>query len=406
MEKHSTRKLALIGAAIIGLALSGCGSDTIQIGAVMPLTGEFQAYGEANRRGIELALDEIQANGYALTLQLDVKDTESDPAKASTLLDEQYAGGAFAALGGTVSMEAEQMIATADKYDRVLLSPSATSAKLAKVSRNFFRIAPSDLTEGNKMADFAYRVLEIKTVAVVAEEQSYAEGTQQAFSDAFTNQGGEVVETIELPPNTTDLEGLMSRVVTLAPDAVYLAGYETGISSMITQLRQLGFEGRILTTHAFATASAIASVGDAAAGVVLTKTVFEPDSDQAHVQKFVNAYREKYGEDPDLFAAEGYDAMHVLAVALEERHTLANDLPRGLRDAVKEYPGVTGSIQFDENNEVRKFPRVYLIGKDLGLYDYSKRIEENQRKMREKQAELQRRLEEIRRNAAKMGNGG
>ncbi len=144
-------------------------------------------------------------------------------------------------------------------------------------------------------------------------------------------------------------------------------------------------------------------MGEAAEGVILTQSVFEPDSEHAHVQKFVTAYRERYGEDPDLFAAEGYDAMKILAVALEARHSLPGDLPRGLRDEVKEFPGVTGSIQFDEGGDVRKFPRVYGIGQDLALYDYSKRIEDDRKALIEKQAQLKAKLAALH---AKMANGG
>ncbi len=391
---------------LLALGSIGCQSDTVEIGVVVPLTGQYQTYGEANKRGIELAFEELVADGYALDLTLSVADTGSDPAKARELIEEQFSNGAFVVIGGSVSDEAKEMIAGADRFERVLLSPSATSPDLTKASRNFFRIAPSDQTEGNKMADFAFRVLELGRVAVVAEEGTYARGIQQAFATAFKSQGGEVLEVIELPPNTSDYSGLIDRVVTLQPDAVYLAGYEAGIAAMILELRRQEFPGRILTTHAFSTAEAIASVGAAAGGVVLTQTVFEPDSEHAHVQKFVKAYSERHGEQPNLFAAEGYDAMKVLAVALEDRHSIPSELPRGLWDAVKEFPGVTGSIQFNENGDVRKFPRVYIIGQDLLLNDYSKRLEDNQRKLREKQEELKRRLEEIRNSAARIGNGG
>ena len=406
MRHRTTKALAPLMTILLALGSLGCKPDTVQIGAVVPLTGQYQSYGEANKRGIELAYEEIRSDGYPLDLELTVADSGSDPAKARQLLEEQYANGAFVVIGGSVSDEAEEMVAGADRYDRVLLSPSATSPDLTKASRNFFRIAPSDQTEGSKMADFAFRVLELETVAVIAESGTYAQGIQQAFSSAYETLGGEILELIELPPNTSDLTGLIDRVVTLKPDAVYLAAYESGSAAMILELKRLGFAGRILTTHAFSSPGAIARVGPAAEGVVLTQTVFDPDSEHAHVKKFVDAYREHYGEEPNLFAAEGYDAMKVLSVALEERHTIASELPRGLWDAVKEFPGVTGSIQFDENGDVRKFPRVYVIGKNQALYDYSKRIEENEKKLREKQEELKRRLQEIRNSAARIGNGG
>lgn len=405
MQHNPVRNLATLGIGWLSLGLAACQPDVIQVGVVVPLSGEHLTYGEANRRGVELAFDEIRSNGFPLEIELRVEDSASDPARATELLEKLYAEGAFAALGGSVSSEAQEMIAVADKYDRVLLSPSATSPGLTGASRNFYRIAPSDSTEGNKMADFAIRELGLRTVVIVAEEKTYAQGIREAFSAAFVQHGGEVLEVLELPPHDSDLSGLTGRVLTLEPDAVYLAAYEAGISAMILELRRLGYPGKILTTHAFSSPAVIARVGEAAAGVILTQSVFEPDSDFAHVQTFVTAYRERYGAEPDLFAAEGYDAMKVLAAALEAQHTIAGNLPRGLRDEVKEFPGVTGSLQFDEKGDVTKFPRVYVIGKDLALHDLAKQMEAEDAARRERQKELKRKIDALRNSAAEMGNG-
>ena len=409
MYRISQRNLALLILAAFALSAFRCRSDQIQIGVVVPLTGEHQGYGEANKRGIEIALAEIQSNGYPLELIAEYADTGSDPAKAGELLEQHFDAGAFAALGGTMSGEAKAMVAVADKYDRVLLSPSATSPDLSKISTNFYRIAPSDLTEGNTMADFAFRSLETRKAVILTEvgaEGTFARGIEQAFRSAFEKHGGEILESIEVPRDTTDLEGLIGRIITLAPDAVYLAAYEAGIAAMILELRRQEFAGNILTTRAFASPSAIARVGDAAAGVILTQSVFEPDSDHAHVKQFVDAYRQRYGEAPDLFAAEGYDAMKVLAVALEARHSLPGELPRGLRDQVKEHPGVTGSIQFDEGGDVRRFPRVYGISKELALYDYSKHLEKKRIDIEIKQKALKAKLAKLREDAAKLASDG
>ncbi|MEM7519161.1 MAG: ABC transporter substrate-binding protein, partial [Planctomycetota bacterium] len=167
-----------------------------------------------------------------------------------------------------------------------------------------------------------------------------------------------------------------------------LAGYSDGIAAMITELRNLNFKGKILTTSAFATPSAIAKVGDAAKGVFLTQTVFDTDSDHAHIKKFVEAYRAKYNEVPDIYAAQAYDAMMVLITAVEGRPVLPGEVKKGLRDAIKDFPGVTGSIQFDEKGDVRKFPRLYVISSDGVLADYNERVRAKQDEIREKREAL------------------
>ncbi len=388
----------------LGLLLTSCSEKAIQVGVVLPLSGENSSYGEAIRKGVELAYGEIQADPDAgVSLELSIVDTESDPQKATQLLDQQYSDGALVAVSGATSVEAKEMVTAADQADRVLLSPSASSPELTGISRNFYRIFPSDFAAATKMAQFASQDLEATKVVIVTEVQSYAKGIHGVFQPAFEGYGGEVLEVIEVPPGTSDLGGLMDRVLTLKPEAVYLAGFEQGIGSMIQELRRLNYEGKILTTSAFALPSAIARVGDDATGVILTQSVFELDSEHAHVKHFVEGYEAKYGEKPDIYAAHGYDAMKIVAAALAGRPALPGEVVKGLRD-VKDFPGVTGSINFDEKGDVQKFPRLYVIGDDLLLYDLNQRVRKQQDEIRKRREELMKKLEKIQKQAKEMKN--
>jgi branched-chain amino acid transport system substrate-binding protein len=385
------------------MGLSGCGEKVAQIGVVLPLTGGDSSYGQAVHNGIMLAYAEIEADTEQVPrIVLDVKDTESDPEKAMALAETIYDEGALIALGGVTSAEAKSMIAVADRYDRVLISPSASSPELTGMSSNFYRIWPSDFAAASKMAQFVSQDLKLKEVVVVAEEQDYAKGIQGAFESALANNGGSVTEVIEFPPNTSDFSGLIGRVMTLKPRAVYLAAYGEDIGNMILALKKAGYEGHILTTSAFSSPRFIVPVGEAAVGVILTQSVFEVDSDHAHVKSFVESYREKYGEDPDIFAAHGYDAMKVVAAAVKGRAVLSSEVPKGLRD-VKDFLGVTGSISFNDKGDVLKYPRLYIISSDLVLQDYNERVREQEEIMRQKRKELEEKLKTLREQADNIG---
>ena len=388
----------------LGLLVGGCPQRAIKVGAVLPLSGDSSPYGEAIRKGVELAYEDIQADdSIDVMLELSIVDTESDPDKAKDLVHQQYQDGALIVVGGATTVEAKAMIPVAEDDDRVLLSPSASSPELTGISQNFYRVFPSDFAAATKMAQFAARDLKIEKAMVIVEKQPYATGIQAVFQPAFESYGGEVVEVIEVPPGTVDLGGLMDRVMTLKPDAVYLAGFDVGIGSMIQELRRLNYQGRIFTTSAFALPAAIARVGQDAAGVILTQSVFELDSEHAHVQKFVKSFEAKYGEKPDIFAAHGYDALKVVAAALSGRPALPGEVVKGLRD-IQDFPGVTGSIRFDDKGDVGKFPRLYLIGDDLLLYDYNERVRKQQDEIRKRRAALMEKLEKIQKQAKEMEN--
>ena len=147
MGRRSIR-MKLMTILLTGLAVFvvGCQSEVVTIGAVLPLTGDAAAYGQAVQKGMELALEQIKAESEDFQLELNVVDTQSDPNKANALLKEQYSNGALAAIGGVTSGEAKQMIEVVDRYDRILLSPTASGPDLTGISRNFYRIFPSDHT--------------------------------------------------------------------------------------------------------------------------------------------------------------------------------------------------------------------------------------------------------------------
>ncbi len=404
MIRESARLFTATAIFCLGLLVAGCSEKAVQVGVVLPLSGENSTYGEAILKGLELAYEEHLADETAsLIVNLSPVDSESDPGKAGILLASQYEQGALIAIGAATSDEAKSMIEVIDKFDRVIISPSASSPELTGISSNFYRVWPSDFAAATKMAQFAASDLKVERVVVITEQQSYAKGIHGVFQPAFEGFGGEVVEVIEVPPGTSDLGGLMDRVITLKPEAVYLAGFEQGIGSMIQELRRLSYKGKILTTSAFALPSSIARVGQDAAGVILTQSVFELDSDHAHIQKFVKAYEAKFGEKPDIYAAHGYDAMKVVIAALTGRPALPGEVVKGLRD-IKDFPGVTGSIQFDEKGDVRKFPRLYIIGDDLLLYDYNERVRKQQEEIRRRRAALMHKLEKIQKQASDMNN--
>ena len=381
------RAWALAVILLVGFLILGCPpGGPIRIAVVVPLSGVHQVYGQAVRQGIDLALDELRADPeFPEEIELVVADTQSNPLRAAEKLEEAFDQGALAAIGGITTGEAREMLPVIDRYDRVLLSPTASSPEFTEISRNFYRICPSDFNAALKMARFARDTLKINSV-VVGEMQE-TKGIQDVFRELFTEYGGRVLDAIDYPPHTLDHSGTVERIFTLKPQAVYVAGYQAAIGNLIQALRRTGYPGRILTTSAFASTAAIARVGEDAVGVVLTQTFFELDSEYAHVQSFGRRYEEKYGEPPDINAAQGYDALRVLATAAAGRLRLRHELRKGLRE-IREYPGVTGSIQFSEKGEVLKYPRVYVIGKDLLLYDYAKRIQEEKERIRREIEEL------------------
>lgn len=399
MMKTSARALVRLGLcsafAMLAVSTAGCRDSTVRVAVVLPETGGASSYGVALRQGVEVAFEELAADpDYPLELKPTYVDSQGDPERAAAELERLFDEGAVVAIGGATSDEALAMVPVADRFDRILLSPSASTPILTGISNNFFRIYSSDFLEATRMANFASQTLGLDRVVVVAEEQTYGRGIQSVFTDELERYGGTILEVLEYPPNTADFSGFAERVITLDPQAVYLAGYDTGVGGMIKALSRRRYRGKVLTTHAFASPSAIARTGAAAEGVLLTQTVFDVSSDYAHINTFVNAYQARWGEQPDLFAAHGYDAVKVLAAGIEGRTLIANEIRKGLR-SLGDFPGVTGSLQFDENGDVKKFPRVFIVSDDLAVYNYDSYVAEQKKALMARLSSLRAEAKEL-----------
>lgn len=394
---------------LLALGFAGCGSDKpVPVGVVLPLTGEFAIYGESVRRGIELAFEEIEGQeGYPYALELRVADSQGEAARAAELLGELYDAGAPAVIGGVTTAEAMAMVEVADNADRVLLSPSASSPRLTGISSNFFRVFPSDFLEGTKMGHFAAQTLGLDRLVIAAAESEYAKGIQQVFQREVERNRAEVMESIDYPRNTGDLGGVVDRIMTLNPEGVYLADYAAGLMTLIRGLDQRGYQGRVLTTSSIATPEVVEQAGAALEGVMFTQSNYDVSSEEPLIQQFVAAYQERYGRTPDLYAAHGYDAMRVYARALADGGApRPGNFWQGMR-GITSFPGVTGAIQFDEQGDVQKFPRVYVIH-DGEFVDYDRVLEERRGALEERRRELERRMRELerQRRGLREGTGG
>lgn len=381
---------------------TGCpGKGPVTVGVVAPLSGQWEVYGRPIVNGIELAHQQLGADpSFPRPIELAIRDSASDPEKAGALLRQVYEDdGALVAIAGVTTPEALEMIPVIDDEEKVLISPSATSPRLTGISQFFFRVVPSDFREGAKMGNFVAQELDINQVVILAAESPYAKGIQDVFKSEFERYGGEVLAVIEYPTGTTDFSQYVGEALSHRPQAVYVADYAFEIGSIVSLLKRQAFEGRILTTHAFAAPGIFDQVGAAADGVLLTQVVFDPESDDPGVRRFADAYQAKYGEKPNAFAAHGYDAMMVIGAVLRGGEIRsARDFYKDLHN-LRDFVGAAGPVQFDEKGDVGKFPRVYSI-EGGALVDFENVIEERKRAIQDRLRELQERQREAARRAA------
>ena len=413
--RRASRAPLVAGTAALALALACGGEKSVQFGAVLPLTGSGQVYGEALRKGIDLAMEQVallEDLPQNARVSMVIADSASDPAQAAAKMREVLSDGAIAVIGGVTSVEALEMVKVADDADRVLLSPSASSQELSGVSRNFFRIFPSGEAEAVALANHTVNTLKVTNLAILADASPFGQGLAQGFQQDFERAGGKIAGVLTFEPNTTDLTAQAQQLMELerqAPKtdaeggsgfAVFVAAAGDDLANALRTLRQQGYESRILASSALASGDVVAAVGQAAEFVYFAQTPFDTTSTEEPMASFVKAYEAKYGDPPGFYAAHGYDAVMVLVQALRQANSaMALDVRNGLK-GLADFPGVTGNIQFRDNGDVQRFMRVHLIsdGKPRDFEDYMKNrrleLEDRRKALDQQRRELERRLQQ------------
>lgn len=403
MEDHPR---FLIRLALAATLAAGCDADrTVTVGVVAPLTGQCDLYGEPIVHGIELAHRQLSDDpSFPRRIVLDVRDSESDPRKAATRLRELYRSGAMVVIGAATTPEALEMIPVVEAEEQVLISPAATGPGLTGRSSLFFRVAPSGFHEGVRMGKLAAQELGVETVALLAADSLDGEGVHDVFASEFERYGGEVVAAIEYPAGAADLRAPLAEALAADPGALYLTGHALEIGRLLDQLEQRGYPGRILTTSALAAAGESGRMGEPPEGLLWTSPVFEPDGDAPATRRFVHAYEEEHETRPGFLAAQAYDAMRVVGAVLRKPEVVS---ARGFYRELRNLPGfvsAAGAVQFDDQGDVGKFPRVYMI-QDGEPVAFDTVIERRKKVLEELEDLRRRQLETGRRSAGDAAAG-
>ena len=335
------------------MTVSGCNAP-LRVGVVIPETGDAAVYGASVKSGVKLAFDHALATRTApLGLEVVYRNSGSDPARAASAAEAVFESGALAVIGGITSAEAEALIPVADRAACVLLSPSASAPGLARRTRFFFRVYPSDELEGARAADFLVLTRGTQTVLVLQEDNDYTRGLLPVFVAELASRGGRITGSVRL--NEGGWEGQVREMIARhTPEGVYICGYGEAILGALRLLRNLGFRGTICTTSAFSAGSLLARAGSLAEGVFFPLVSLDVTSHEEPVRSFVSRYKATYNLLPDIYAAHGYDAALALLASLEGLQEFSGASVAQRLRALSGTPGVTGPIAFDEDGNIRR----------------------------------------------------
>jgi len=339
---------------VAAFALTSCGGGTateIKIGGISPLTGEAATFGQSTKNGMELAVEEWNAAGGVLGKQvkLIVEDDKGDPAEGAAVFSKLIEQDKVVAIvGGITSRVALAGAPIAQAAKVPMVTPTATNEKVTQVGDYIFRSCFIDPFQGSVMAKFAVQDLGILNAGVIFDlGNDYSKGLAETFSASLTSLGGQVLASEGYPSGATDFKAQLTKIVQAKPEAVYIPAYYNDVGLIAKQIRELGYEGKLLGCDGWDSSELVNIGGTAVDGGFFTNH-YSKDDTRPVVQDIVRKYSAKYGAPPDALAVLAYDGMNILLDAVKRAGKTNNE---AIRDALKttDLACVGGQIRYDEN---------------------------------------------------------
>ena len=363
--------VSIAGAAVLALALSACGSGDstttggsggtsaltgtgtgdsckiatpIPIGAVFSLTGAAASYGESQKKGLELATEELKTKG-GVAYDVKTEDDATDPQQGIAVFERFVTKDKKSLIiGPTLSNTAKQTDPVAQDGKTPVLAVSNTAAGITEIGDYIFR---DSLTEGavipQTVAAAKVKFGLSKVVVLYSNDDAFTESGYQAFKAALDKSGVTIAKTITFAKSDTDFRAQLTEAKGAAPDALVVSALIEAAVPLVTQARELGIDVPVIGGNWFNSPKLMAGAGKSADGVVVG-AAWNSASSGPENEAFLKAYRAKYSADPDQFAAQAYAGLKLVDSAVRagcsgEREDIKKHLAE-----LKDVPTALGSF--------------------------------------------------------------
>ncbi|MCJ7508010.1 MAG: ABC transporter substrate-binding protein, partial [candidate division Zixibacteria bacterium] len=255
-----------------------------------------------------------------------------------------------------------------DKNKVVLFSPAATTPNLSGLSRYFFRNWPSDIYDGTAMGEFAAKELNLKKIAVLYVNNEWGVAISELFGATFKKAGGQIVAMENYEQNATDFRTQLVKIVNQGPEALYIPGYLKELINLLRQMKEMRIKIRILSAYGFYDPQILEQAKDAAEGAIFTAPTYDPEKPDSAVRDFATRFQAEYGEKPDIWSAQAFDAMNIVALAIRKGAKTGPEI-RDEIAKIRNFGGVSGITSFNEKGDVEK-PLRFMTVKNHKFVDY------------------------------------
>jgi len=329
-------------------------ASEIKIGAILAQTGPAAFLGGPEEKSLRMLVDSMNAKGgiNGHTIKLIIKDSAADPAKAISftrqLIEEEKV---FAIIGPSTSGETLKIKSTCEQNKTLLISCASAELIVNPLLPYVFKTAPSDSNAARKIF-MTMNDMKISKIAVVTGNTGFGKAGKGQLIKLAPEYGINIVEIETYDKKATDLTALITKIKSNPEIQAVLNWSIVPAQSIIAKnMRQTGWEVPLFQSHGFANIKYVQAAGVAAEGIIFpaSRVIVAEKLNPGPVKDFLlaykTAYETKYGEDISTFGGHSYDAMLILAKAIEVAGADSSKARTAI-EGIKKFTGTAGEFNF------------------------------------------------------------
>ncbi len=355
--------------------------ETVKVGVLLPLTGDFSIYGKSLLNGIKLALSSHPPNQSKV--ELEVKDTEGDYAKAAQLCRDLTEEDDVVCVIGPLRSESVVGSAVVAEHSHIpLITPTASKEGLALLGDFVFQLSSTPRRKGRALAEFVVRDEGLKDFVMLIPEGDQTESEASNFKEVVEELGGKILAVEHYPPDTRDFspylgeiktvllgfpsssssqkEGSLFDQVPVWVDGLFISAEQTEMYDILSRIANLNIFSTIIGTEPLGNDQVLGFARNIDREMVFASNSFAQNVNPQR-QRLFDLYHELYQKEPDLVTMLGYDCMLLLLSVFENATS-----PEGIRNnllSVSGFKGASGEIRFDSEGENISVP-IYRLERE------------------------------------------
>jgi len=368
--------LAMAALAVILGAGAGCrkkeaeapkgGGDTIRIGFLGALTGDVAMFGKPTLDGMRLAAEDINAAGGVIGKKIEIveADNRGDKQEGASVTQKLINRDNVMAIVGDPTTGITKVAAPiAQKAQVVLLSAGSTGPGVVENGDFIFRDTLLDSVAIPACIDFFARDLGFRNVALITSDNNdYSVGLSQTFRDAARGKDIQIVADEKVKDGDKDFSAQITNIKEKKPDVIFFSGYYTEGALIMKEARKQGLTANMFGGDGLFSPKLIELGGPAVEGSMVALG-FSPEQATPETARYIESYKKKYGTEPGVFDAQGYDAVMILADAIKRANSADPKVFRSELARTRNFKGVSGTITIRDNREPIKSPLALLVVK-------------------------------------------